>query len=283
VPRTADALMSIVIPAHNEARGIAHTLEVLQGGTKPGELEIVVACNGCTDDTAARARRAAPRATVLELVEPSKHQAQGAGGAVARAFPRILMDADVLITGTDLEKLSAALVGEIQAAAPRRRVASSGSRVIDAYYRVWQQLPQVRAGLFGRGVIALSAAGWQTINDLPPMMSDDLVVSEAFPAHVRRIVEDAIVEIKPPRRVRDLVKRRIRVVTGNAQADQHGLRGSSSVTEVSDLLALCRRQPSRVPDVAVFVAITVVARLGAKRAVRRNDFQTWLRDESSRE
>jgi hypothetical protein len=48
------------------------------------------------------------------------------------------------------------------------------------------------------------------------------------------------------------------------------------------LIALCREQPSLLPDVVVFAAITAVARLGAKRAVRRNDFQTWLRDESSR-
>ena len=36
------------------------------------------------------------------------------------------------------------------------------------YYDVWTQLPEVRRGLFGRGVVAVSEAGYARIAKLPP-------------------------------------------------------------------------------------------------------------------
>jgi hypothetical protein len=36
------------------------------------------------------------------------------------------------------------------------------------------------------------------------------------------------------------------------------------------------------PRVALFLAVAVLARLKARRAVRQGDYSTWLRDESSR-
>jgi hypothetical protein len=36
------------------------------------------------------------------------------------------------------------------------------------------------------------------------------------------------------------------------------------------------------PQVAVFLAVALVARRQAAREVRRRDYSTWLRDESSR-
>lgn len=69
---TAQRTGSIVIPAHNEARVIRRLLEALLVDTS--DVEIVVACNGCSDDTAAVARAIADRLPfrVIDLPEPSK-------------------------------------------------------------------------------------------------------------------------------------------------------------------------------------------------------------------
>lgn len=48
------------------------------------------------------------------------------------------------------------------------------------YYDVWQRLPQVREGLFGRGMIVLSPEGHERVRALPQVMSDDLAMSESF-------------------------------------------------------------------------------------------------------
>ncbi|NTU73053.1 glycosyltransferase, partial [Candidatus Roizmanbacteria bacterium] len=45
-------MISIIIPAFNEERVIVDTLKELVPGAIAGELEVIVVCNGCTDNTA---------------------------------------------------------------------------------------------------------------------------------------------------------------------------------------------------------------------------------------
>src|SRR3954468_18969395 len=47
--------VSIVIPAHNEEAVIAGNLRRLLDGSKPGEFDVIVVANACTDGTAAAA------------------------------------------------------------------------------------------------------------------------------------------------------------------------------------------------------------------------------------
>ncbi|MFE6646392.1 glycosyltransferase [Nocardioides sp. NPDC057772] len=275
-------IASVVVPAHNEARGLSENLTALLDGIPEGAVDVVVVCNGCTDDTAAVAR-SVPGVRVLEIAEASKARAVEVGNAAASSFPKLHLDADVRLTGTDLLRLIDALDEDgVLAVAPERVVPLEGSSwPVRAYYRVWQALPSVRSGLFGRGAFCLTAEGQARLDAAEgSLMNDDLVASELFAADERRVVTDATVVVRPPRTVKDLVKRRIRVVTGNAQADDHGARQES--TSLSDLLVLGLRQPSIGLRVPVFMTVTLVARMLSRRAVRTGDYTTWLRDESSR-
>jgi hypothetical protein len=170
----------------------------------------------------------------------------------------------------------------VLAVAPARSVPTEHSSwPVRAYYRVWQALPTVRSGLFGRGAFCLTAEGQTRVSSAAAsLMNDDLVASELFTSAERRVVTDATVVVRPPRTVKDLVRRRIRVATGNAQADAHGARHGS--TSFSDLLMLGLRQPAIGLRVPVFMTVTLVARMLSRRAVRTGDYTTWLRDESSR-
>lgn len=291
-------MTSIVIPAHNEARVIGRLLDSLladSGPTGSGGLgdsaddtDIVVVCNGCTDDTAEIAAARGPRVRVVEIPVPSKHAALRAGDDHARGFPRLYVDADVVIAGADVRALTGPLADEtsgILATAPARRIplASCAWRV-RAYYQVWQRLPAVREGLFGRGVIAVSKAGHARLTALPPLMADDLAASLAFAAEERRVVDTAGVVIQPPRTWRDLIRRRVRAAVSTAQVEQHqGPRGASARTSKADLKALLRREPKLFVAVLVFVSAAVAARRRAAKAIRAQDFGTWLRDESSRQ
>lgn len=276
-------IASVVIPAHNEEMVIGRLLSGLIGD-RPGLLEIIVVCNGCTDGTATVAAGQSPGVRVIELAEPSKRAAIALGDAEATVFPRMYVDADVELSAESVEHLASALsTGRILAAAPRRTIPRDGaSPVVRWYYDIWEQLPQVRAGLFGRGVIALSEAGNERVRRLPAMMGDDLLASEAFDEHERRIVEDSNVVVWPPRRLRDLHRRRVRAATGNAQADRAGFRRGSSITSGRTLLKLALEQPRLTPRIFVFLGCAVASRLAARRAIRSGDFDTWLRDESSR-
>ncbi len=282
-PASSDGRVSVVIPAHNEAATITRTLGVLRDGAA-GPLEVIVVCNGCTDTTPDIARAATPPVRVIEIEQPSKAEAVQAGNAAAEAFPRVHLDADVELSAASLRALVAPLVaGEAMATAPRRDLPRTGcSPLVRWYYDVWEQLPQVHAGLFGRGVVALSEEGQARVSALPRVMSDDLAMSEAFTEAERRVVEGSVVIVHPPRTMRDLLRRRVRVVTGNKQADDTDTRSGESATSVSTLLTLARQQPRLVPRLPVFLGVTVLARLLARRAIRTGDVTTWQRDESSR-
>ncbi|WP_216822881.1 glycosyltransferase family 2 protein [Aeromicrobium sp. A1-2] len=273
---------SVVIPAHNEERGIARNLAALLDGAGP--LDIIVVCNGCTDTTAEVARGFEPAVRVLEITEASKSAATRLGNASSDVFPRVHLDADVALSGADLGRLLEPLARPgVLATAPQRVIPRDGCHpVVRWYYDVWEQLPQVRNGLFGRGAFALSREAQDRVSSLPTVMSDDLAASDAFRDSERLVVETATVMVWPPRTIGDLMRRRIRVVTGNAQASQVGVRRADSATGLSTLWGLARRRPALVPRIGVFLAVTVVARLRARRAARAGDFTTWQRDESSR-
>ncbi|MFD4327805.1 glycosyltransferase [Nocardioides sp. NPDC058538] len=272
---------SVVVPAHDESAGLRGNLTALLDGVPAGTFDVVVVCNGCTDDTATVAR-SVPGVRVLETASASKALAVELGNAATSVFPRIHLDADVRLPGPDALRLVGAVAEPgVHAAGPFREVpVSASSWPVRAYYRVWENLPNVRSGLFGRGAFCLSEEGQRRVDAQTRLMNDDLVVSEAFAPQERRIVMDASVVVQPPRTVADLVRRRTRVATGNHQADQHAARHAS--TSVSDLIKLGLRRPSIGVRVPVFLTITLLARRLSRRAVRAGDYTTWLRDESSR-
>jgi len=276
---------TIVIPAHNEDRVIGRLLEQLINGADPGEMDIIVVANGCTDDTAEVAASFGPAIQVLTLPVASKHEALTAGDRAATSYPRIYVDADVELRIDDVRALVAAL-GQpgVLAAAPRREHVMAGRPwQVRWYYDVWTLLPAVERGLWARGVIAVNEAGHRRLGSLPPLQADDLAASLVFEPNETVQVPGARVVIHPPRTFADLLCRRARSVTGVAQIERApGLDGSADRTRISDLTAIIRRRPGMLPRVGYFLSVAVFAQLRASRARARGDYVTWLRDESSR-
>jgi glycosyltransferase involved in cell wall biosynthesis len=280
-------VVSVVVPAHNEAQVIGRLLGQLVRPAPPPDFDVIVVANGCTDDTAEVAASFGPSVRVVSIPVPSKREALLAGDRAARDFPRIYVDADVELRAGDIQALEAALrqPGAL-AAGPDRVLALAGSPwLVRSYYDVWTRLPEVRSGLFGRGVIGLSEVGHARVASLPPLLADDLAASLVFAPDERVIVPGARVIIHPPRTAGDLIRRRIRATMGVTQVEQEqaeGAPGSTARTQPADLLTIIGRSPRMALHAGVFMAVAVLARLGARRAVRRRDYSKWLRDESSR-
>lgn len=281
---TGTTRASVIIPAHNEQDVITRLLDRFVTEAHPAEYEVVVVCNGCTDGTFDSASRYGSYIRVIDIPEPSKAAALARGDEAATCFPRIYVDADVEIGPADLRSLVAALDRPgVLAAAPARQVPRHGvSRLVRAYYSVWEQLPNVQSSLFGRGVIAISTAGYGRARQFPGVMADDLAMSEAFAPGERAVVPTARVTVHPPRTLRDLVRRRIRVQTGNAQFERVGSREIQARTTGRELLAIAQGSPILAIQVSVFVGVAVLARVTAYGRSRAGMSDTWLRDESSR-
>lgn len=277
---------SVIVPAHNEASVVRRLLDGLLSGAEPNEFEVVVVANGCTDETAALARSVAPTITVVETPDAGKFRALRLGDLAAAAFPRLYVDADVEFSTASARALAAVVYGEpaVHAAAPERVMDLSGCSVlVQWYYAIWQRLPTVREGLYGRGVIAVDAEGHNRLLKLPEVMGDDLAASLSFSESEARVVAGAVVIVRAPRTIADLIRRRVRVATGVAELHRHlPTAVDSQRTGWSDLARILARDPLIAPKVAVFLAVTAVARWRARAAIQSGDFATWLRDESSR-
>lgn len=277
-------MVTVIVPAHNEARVVGRLLGQLVSDARPGELDVIVVANGCTDDTAQVATGYGPMIRVISIPVPSKAEALTVGNQAATGFPRLYVDADVELGTSDIRALDTALnTPGILAAAPRRILALEGRPwPVRWYYEVWTRLPEVRNGLFGRGVIGVSAAGHARVANLPPLLADDLASSLAFAPDERLIVEEARAVVHVPRTLSDLLRRRVRVEAGVAQVEQtEGAPASTARTRPSDLVSIVSREPRMAPRVLLFLAVAVIAR-SRSRAMRKRDF-TWLRDESSRQ
>ncbi|MFI7419365.1 glycosyltransferase [Nonomuraea sp. NPDC049684] len=275
-------MVSVVIPAHNEAKVLGRLLDGLLGEAAPGEFDVVVVANGCTDGTAEVARPYDVR--VLTTPVPSKSAALRMGDAAARGYPRLYVDADIELSTASARALAAVLAapdGPLAAAPERDLTLADRPWPVRAYYAIWTRLPHVRAGLFARGVIAVNAAGNERLRALPPVMADDLTASLAFTPDERVIVGTARAVIHPPRTVGDLLRRRVRAMTSVTELERTSA-GAGERTGPRDLAAIVAKEPRLAGAAAVFAAMAVLARRRAARAIRAGDYTTWLRDESSR-
>jgi len=272
-------LASVVIPAHDEAQVIERCLRRLTSEARPGELEVIVVCNGCTDDTAGIARSAAPDATVIEIPTASKVAALNAGDAEARAFPRFYVDADVELGIEALRETAAALAEGAECAAPAPQFAiEDRSWAIRTFYGVWQRLPFLADdGVVGNGVYALSAAGRARFGPFPSLTADDQYVMQLFPKEQRSTVRTSSFTIHPPTDLRDLIRVRTRVYRGNEELSRSGLARSPAPGGAAKALCRLARDPRTIPAVALYATVNGVARQRARRPARG-----WERDESAR-
>lgn len=281
-------LGSVVIPAHNEALVIRRCLDALFVGFAPGELEVVVVCNGCADDTAVQARSSGHNVRVMELEAASKPAALRAGDRVVLEFPRLYLDADVVLPGSSarvlLERLRA---GAVAARPPIRYESSGASAPVRSYYRARSQVPAVLGSLWGGGVYGLSQEGRSRFDVFPDLLADDLWAHRRFDDGEVEIVDCEPVVVMVPRRTRDLMRLLRRSERAKAEMASHrDERGpQTSPSTLPDLRRAAAAGPGAALDAATYTAFAAGARLAFALARVSSDplaGHHWERDESSR-
>lgn len=278
---------SIVIAAHNESAVIGRCLDAILADTDPGEFDIVVAANGCTDDTAAIAA-ARPTVRVLDLPDAGKARALNEAERVVNTFPRVYLDADIVLAGAALRRLVDALADAssdgVLAVAPRRVPDIRGRPLpVKGYFAVSRRLPAFQNALIGRGVIVLSEQGRSRFEQFPDLMADDLFLDSLFTEQERRQVDQVDSPVATPLRTGDLVRRLARVRRANAAlrssvTDGDAGRGVRQPARWSWLTDVVLPHPWLAPAGACYFVISILSAVQA----RRGDASTWDRDESTR-
>jgi glycosyltransferase involved in cell wall biosynthesis len=277
-------MISIIIPAHNEGAVIARTLSTLLEGAAPDEFDIVVVCNGCSDDTAVQACRFGPAIRVLETEVAGKPHALNLGDQAARAFPRIYMDADVVVTVHVLRALAKRLaMGDVLAVAPQAKLdLTDCSRPVSAFYAVRRLLPSIREGIGGSGIYALSEAGRQRFELFPTLTSDDGFVRVQFQPQERETLTGVTSTVYPPRNLRALIATRARVDYGSLELARRfpSLWARRGEGNLSTLIQLSRN-PRMWGKLVIYFLVTLAARRQATLRLDRGPMQ-WHQDSSSR-
>ncbi|HEX5189782.1 MAG TPA: bifunctional polysaccharide deacetylase/glycosyltransferase family 2 protein [Streptosporangiaceae bacterium] len=99
--------ITVVIPAYNEAAGIAATVKSMVASKYPGELEIIVVDDGSTDDTAGIVHRLRlPDVRVIRQANAGKPAALNRGIANAWFDILVLVDGDTIFARNALLRLA---------------------------------------------------------------------------------------------------------------------------------------------------------------------------------
>ena len=190
-------MISVIIPAHNEAALIAGGLTALLASDPVAvQVEVIVVANGCTDATATIAQGFADPArakgwgfTVLDLPGLGKPGALNAGDGAAAYPARVYLDADVTLSPGVLAGLWAALDRPDAAyASGRVRITGQGATA-RRYARLWSRVPFMARGVPGCGLFAVNGPGRARWQDFPPIISDDTYVRLQFTPQERHLVE----------------------------------------------------------------------------------------------
>jgi glycosyltransferase involved in cell wall biosynthesis len=274
----------IIIPAHNEESVIDRCLAFVPD-LEPGEAVVIVVPNGCTDRTAELARRT-ETVKVVELDVPSKSAALNEGDRVAQGFPRVYLDADIVTSTATLRALADVLStpGTLVAAPTPEFTLDGRPWIVRAFYRIYRQIPYVTDGLIGLGIYGLSSEGRARFEHFPPVTADDLFVQRLFAPTERTVLGTCSFRVETPRNLRSLIAVRTRTAFGNRELAGWSDREAVSLvdrttdTTVVALVRMVRRNPQLLPAVAVYSAVTVIARVRA----RRRAAQVWQRDDTTR-
>lgn len=180
-------VVSVVIPARDEAMVIADTLSSLarQEGVS---VQAVVVANGCCDDTyrlalgqVAMFARAGHALQVIQIDEASKTAALNAGEALLDSLPRAFIDADVRLTPTALAAVAEVLASdEPRLAAPRLTFRPASDPQSRRVAGLLERLPPFSTDVVGGGFYAVNAAGRSRWGQFPPVIGDDAFVCSCF-------------------------------------------------------------------------------------------------------
>jgi hypothetical protein len=218
---------------------------------------------------------------VIELEQASKAAALRAADEALTAFPRIYLDADVVLAGSSarlvIERLRS---GPALAARPPIQYNTSGADpLVRSYYRARVRVPSVMSSLWGAGVYGLSAAGRARFGTFPDLVADDMFVDQWFKRSEFEIVGTEPVLVKAPRRTPDLVRILRRAYQGNAEIHQlPDAQESTATSTLHDLVAAVGSRPWLAVDVSAYLGIAIAARI----TLALSPPTRWARDESSR-
>ena len=275
-------MATVIVPAHNEASVIRRCLNSIIG--QEGLDTLIVACNGCTDETVAIVLKEYPQAICLDITTPSKVNALNEAEKHIRSWPVFYIDADTRLSANTIADISNAMQdGFTLLAAPEPVIdTTQSSWLVKQFYHVWLQLPYIRDGVVATCSYVISETGHQRFTHFPNIINDDGFVRCQFDRTERRNIPGTQVFITAPHNLASLIKIKTRARLGNMQLAASGLCTCKEQKPYSRILR-DRLLSKEFIAVLSYLAIVTVIRLRAAWQYRNVSTYRWEKDQTSRQ
>jgi len=271
---------AIIIPAYNERNVIARTLTPIYPGVESEDFSIVLAVNGTTDDTVDFVKQTFPKVICLDIEIGSKTNAINEAEKLDVGFPRVYMDADVVVTLKGIKSLIDRLASTEQPllTAPKAEMDfSHSSYLVKAFYQAWFKTRFYTEQGFGGGVYGLNKAARSNFERFPKIIADDGFIREVVCSSQHSIANECISIVSAPRDIRSLIKIKSRSKLGNIELKEKGLVKNAPLTG-----GRFSQSPNFI-EFVVYGVVNVIATKIAKSSLSSLENYSWQKDNSSRE
>ena len=274
-------MATIIIPAHNEATVIERCIDSVIGQDQADT--IIVACNGCTDNTVELVRNKYPTIICLDIEKASKTNALNVAEEHITSYPIFYLDADTQLGQGDVAKISAHFENNTTLlAAPTPNINTDNSSwLVKQYYKVWLKLPYISDGVIGTCSFIMNKEGRARFDSFPDIINDDGYVRCCFESTERQNIANTTIHIQAPKDLYSLIKIKSRARLGNMQLNH--LKLCHKPKEANYRSSLSEKLFSKqFIATSVYIAIALLIRMRAKSQLNNIDSYTWEKDLSSR-
>lgn len=274
-------MATVIIPAYNEASVIRRCLDSLL--QQRGVEQIIVACNGCRDNTAEIVRTEYPQVTCLDIEKPSKVNALNEAEQHVKFWPVVYLDADLEFSENGIEKVVSGMHkrGVLLASPTPIMNLSQSSWAVKQYYKIHRQLSYVRRGVIGTGTFVLDKAGRSRFGRFPDVINDDHYVRCQFQENEIANIPDSFVTVHAPKGAWSLIKILTRSQLGNIEIEENSLGLDKSKPRYAREF-LPHLLSKNVLSMLCYIGLVSTAKMRARKQYASINTYSWEVDSSSR-
>jgi glycosyltransferase involved in cell wall biosynthesis len=278
-------MATVIVPAHNEASVIEDCLNSIIN--QSGIDNIIVACNGCTDNTVEIVTTKFPSVTCLDIEKPSKTNALNVAEEKAKAlgisYPVFYIDADTQLSENAIQHISQVMdTGDVLLSAPTPIInTDKSSFLVKTYYKVWTNLPYIKEGVIATCSFIVSEEGRQRFDKFADVIGDDGYIRCHFKNKEIANIKGAEIYITAPKDIFSLIKIKTRARLGNMELiakDKCPVREEKHYGNVMKERLFSKNFFST----SIYIAIALIIRVRANAQFKKLSTYTWEKDTSSR-
>ena len=276
---------TVIVPAHNEESVIEDCLNSIV--KQEGIDNIIVACNGCTDNTVNIVETCFPNVTCLDIKKPSKTNALNIAEEKANklgvSYPIFYIDADTQLSNNTIQHITDVMeTGEVLLAAPTPIInTQKSSWLVKTYYKVWTNLPYIKEGVIATCSFIVSKEGRKRFDKFADVIGDDGFIRCHFKNKEIANIKGAEIYIRAPKDIFSLIKIKTRARLGNMELIA---RNKCPVQEEKHYGNVMRNKlfSKEFFPTTIYIIIASIIRLRAKYQFGKIADYQWEKDTSSR-